>query len=530
MTDQSTRPATSEVGATMLKRAAADPHRPRFHFVAPAGWLNDPNGLVQRDGIYHLFYQYNPHAPVHERIHWGHAISRDLVRWEDEPVALAPSPHGPDVDGCWSGVLVDDDGVPTLVYSGRHSERELPCVATGSSDLRTWTKDPGNPVISSTPPGVDVTAFRDHCVWRQGGVWRHLVGSGIAGVGGTAFLYESADLRSWELVGPLVVGDALEREPVPGETSVDPLWTGTMWECVDLFRLGFDGSTSVPGADRGSGADVLVFSAWDDGVTHHALYWTGDYDGDSFVPRDLRRLDLGGRYFYAPQSMRDESGRRLMFGWLQEGRSDAAQVEAGWSGVMSLPRVVTLAADGSVHQEPAPEVATLRRDHVRIDAFELAAGTLLSLEEVRGDELDLDMQLVLSPGATAHLVVRQGGPERTVLSVTRRADDQGRVAVRLDRSDSSLDADVDMSERSGDAPMGSDGRVHLRVVLDRSAVEIFVNGVPLTTRVYPVGPDAVGVALGADGADVRVERVDSWRMASIVDGPRSLWPTAGGPP
>ena len=110
--------ARSDVAQTDLAaRAALDPHRPAFHFVAPAGWLNDPNGLTQRDGWYHLFYQYNPFAAVHDRIHWGHARSTDLVHWEHLPIALEPG-DGPDVDGCWSGVLVDDGGVPTAGVLG----------------------------------------------------------------------------------------------------------------------------------------------------------------------------------------------------------------------------------------------------------------------------------------------------------------------------------------------------------------------------------------------------------------------------
>ena len=113
---------------------------------------------------------------------------------------------------------------------------ELPCVARGSADLRYWTKDPANPVITAPPEGVDITAFRDHCVWREGrAVWRQLVGSGIRGVGGTAFLYESDDLRSWRYVGPLLIGDASQNQ---GELD----WTGTMWECVDLFRSIEDGA------------------------------------------------------------------------------------------------------------------------------------------------------------------------------------------------------------------------------------------------------------------------------------------------
>jgi len=513
--------------SVMLARAGADVHRPRFHFVAPAGWLNDPNGLSHRDGVYHLFYQYNPYAPVHERIHWGHATSRDLVRWTDEPVALAPGGGGPDSDGCWSGVLVDDGGTPTVIYSGRHGGNELPCVATGSADLRTWTPDPYNPAIATPPPGVDVVAFRDHCVWREGHRWRQLVGSGVRGVGGTAFLYESTDLRSWSLVGPLLVGDAADRAPSDEQPNdVDPSWTGSMWECIDLFRVDAAGRTAPPGTDLPRGADVLVFSAWHEGVTHHPLYWTGTYHGDTFAPEGLHRLDLGGRYFYAPQSMQDEAGRRVLFGWLQEGRPDAAVLAAGWSGVMSLPRVVTLTSAGTLHQEPAPEVAALRHGRVDLAPFSLDAGVERVLEEVRGDQLDIELDLLLTPGATARLALRVGGRERTVLEISH-VDRSGRLvaAVRLDRTASSIDPAVDATERGGDAPMSADGRVRVRAVVDHSALELFVNGVPLAARVYPVARDAVGVTVAAAGGGVEVERFAAWTMADAWDGgTRVLWP------
>lgn len=488
-----TPPMTSPlaVAPELVERAAADPHRPAFHFVAPAGWLNDPNGLVQRDGWYHLFYQYNPFAPVHHRIHWGHARSSDLAHWEHLPIALEPS-AGPDVDGCWSGVFVDDGGVPTLVYSGRHGDTELPCVATGSDDLITWTKEPANPVISTPPPGLDVVAYRDHCVWREEGAdgrpgrWRHIVGSGIRGVGGTALLYESDDLRAWRYVGPLLMGDATDR------ARTAPDWTGTMWECVDLFAV--------------EGADVLVFSAWDEGVTHHPLYWTGAYAGDRFEPRALHRLDLGGRFFYAPQSMRDESGRRLMFGWMQEGRTDAAAIAAGWSGVMSLPRVVTARADGSLHQAPAPEVDALRTvllyDGPADEA--LAAG-------VAGDQLDLELAAAIPDGGSVALAVRQtaDGVERTVYRLRRSGDE---VELSLDRGRSSLDDTVDTKPLSGAVPLDGD-IVRLRVVVDHSALEAFANGVPLAARAYPTRPDALGVSVQVDGGAAATLR--AWRMASV---------------
>lgn len=497
-------PATDSVTEALRELAERDPHRPRYHFTSPAGWLNDPNGLGQRDGIYHLFYQYNPYAPVHSRIHWGHATSRDLVTWHDQPIALTPEDDGPDRDGCWSGVLVDDGGVPTLVYSGRHGERELPCVAVGSPDLLRWAKDPANPVIDAPPGDLEVTAFRDHCVWRENGGWRQLVGSGIKGKGGTALLYESDDLRSWRYLGPLLVGDAADGGPA------DPAWTGTMWECVDLFTVG--------------GTDILVFSAWHEGATCHPLYWAGRYDGDSFAPRALHRLDYGRRYFYAPQSMRDEIGRRIMFGWLQEGRSDAATTEAGWSGVMSLPRLVEIGPDGALDQRPVPELSALRRDHIRpLAGLPLAAGTgaWTALADVRGDQLDLELSARIAPGSSLRIAVREtpDHAERTIIELHRDSATPGALTLRLDREHASLDRTTDREPLHGEVPVDAAGRVELRVLIDHSALEIFANGRALTGRVYPTRADALGVSLSLR-EQAAIERLDAWRMAEIWDAPR----------
>lgn len=515
-----THPLATVPRDELVARAGADPHRPRFHFVSPAGWLNDPNGVAQWDGTYHLFYQYNPEGAFHHNIQWGHATSSDLVTWTDRPVALEPS-AGPDAEGCWSGVLVDDGGTPTLVYSGRFDGHELPCVAVGSADLLHWTKAPGNPVIAAPPAGVEITAYRDHCVWREGPVWRQLVGSGIRGRGGTAFLYESEDLRSWDYIGPLMIGDASQGDPQ------DTDWTGTMWECVDLFRAGAGSLGPDPGPAGPHAPDVLVFSAWNDGDTRHPLYWTGRYAGDTFEPAELHRLDYGGRFFYAPQSFLDESGRRIMFGWLQEGRSNAAMVEAGWSGVMSLPRLTTLAGDGSLSFAPVPEVEKLRSGHISIPGRVLAgAGTPVDTG-VSGNQLDLELDVELAPGAVLRLgiLASADGNEETVIELARAHKDHGTAGqgtLRLDRARSSLDPAVDAEDKQGPVRMPG-GRVHLRVLVDRSAVEIFANGKPLTARVYPtLGGGRVG--LTAAGGTVRLLSFDAWTMAGIFGGARTLFP------
>ncbi|MEO6999529.1 MAG: glycoside hydrolase family 32 protein [Terracoccus sp.] len=499
----------------LVALAALDRQRPRYHFTAPGGWLNDPNGLGQWQGTYHLFYQYNPHAAVHGRIHWGHATSRDLVRWSDEPVALVPSDDGPDRDGCWSGVLVDDGGTPTLVYSGNRDGRQLPCVATGSADLRTWVADPGNPVIAHPPRGLDVTGFRDHCVWREGGRWRQLVGSGITGVGGTAVLYDSDDLRQWRLAGELLVGNTYERD------RGDDYWTGDMWECVDLFR--------PPSRDPGGTAsDVLVFSACDKVSLHHALYVTGSYAGDHFEPASLERLDLGGSCFYAPQSFTDEGGRRVMFGWLQEERPEDACVAAGWAGALSVPREVTLGADGTLWQAPVGEVASLRADPVVAVVGALERGEIVTLGS--GMAVDLELVVALEPGALVEVLVRAtpDGHERTVMRLARGTDSgDAQVRIALDRSRSTLAPPVEPPAREGLVPVGPDGRVSLRVLIDHSALEVFANGRALTARTYPTRDDALGVQLVLRKGAAVLDSATTWRMRDIWSTPRALWPSGG---
>src|SRR5438067_1299485 len=123
--------------ATVRDRFAADHHRPRYHFLPPSNWMNDPNGVIQWQGKYHLFYQHNPFGPLWSTMHWGHAVSEDLIHWTDLPIALAPTPGGPDEAGCFSGCAVKNGNVPALVYTGTRGEKhniQTQCLATSHDD------------------------------------------------------------------------------------------------------------------------------------------------------------------------------------------------------------------------------------------------------------------------------------------------------------------------------------------------------------------------------------------------------------
>ncbi|MCU1477092.1 MAG: glycosyl hydrolase family 32 [Subtercola sp.] len=462
-----------------------DRSRAQYHFAAPTGWLNDPNGLTQKDGIYHLFYQFNPHGPYHASIRWGHASSTDLINWKDRSIALTPDPSGPDRDGCWSGVLVDDNGTPTIIYSGNAEGTQLPCIAVGDDTLDTWVKYPQNPLLTGHPDGIDVTAFRDHCVWREGDTWYQIIGGGIEGVGGTGFLYESDDLHSWKYRGPILIGDASVKVP---------LWTGTTWECVDLFEL--------------DGTHILVVSVWDEGGTHYAIYFTGSYADGKFTPTAVRHLDLGLRHFYAPQSFLDENGRRIMIGWMQEGRNEAQAKAVGWSGLLSVPRVISLTASGRLHHAPVAELVRLRGKKSTFLSAQLGAGDELVIDDVGDATADVELIAFAESGTTLVLEVLRspGGEERTAIVI-----DWDRKRLVLDRAHSSADP-TDSVSLGGDIELPG-GSLELRVLLDRSAIEIFANGTPLAARVYPTRDDAVGMRLTAGRGTAIVERFTVWEMS-----------------
>lgn len=467
---------------------APDPHRPIYHFTPPRNWMNDPNGLIHWRGRYHLFYQHNPFGAFWGSMHWGHAVSGDLVHWQHLPIALAPTPGGPDEDGCFSGCAIDHNGVPTIIYTGVRGENQLPCLATSmDDDLVTWEKHPGNPIIPA-PPDVDgLVIFRDHTVWNEGGTWYQAIGSGFDDEGGAALLYRSEDLLSWQYLHPLAVGDKDSREP---------FWTGLGWECPDFFALG----------DR----YALLVSAWD-GKGHYVASFTGEYRDHKLDITHQGLID-GGWSYYAPQKLIDSAGRRVLIGWLREERPVDQQVAAGWSGAMSLPRILTMRPDGTLGMRPAPEVDALRSDERTVPAQDLETGLDVPLDGVAGDCLELE--LTLDPGSAAsvglHVRSSPDGTERTTIRFNREAGE-----LVLDATASSTNGETVSEDRVHRIALPLDGEsLSLRVFLDRSVVEVFANErACLTARIYPERPDSTGIALFAEDGAARLLGLRAWDMS-----------------
>jgi beta-fructofuranosidase len=456
----------------------ADPWRPLWHFTPAYGWMNDPNGVIQVRGEYHLFYQHHPFSTSWGPMHWGHAVSADLMHWRHLPIALAPTPGSPDAGGCFSGSAVDDDGVLSLVYTG-HGERQVQCLAT-SRDGRTFEKHSRNPVLGAPPEEFSAADFRDPKVWRASGKWWLVAGS-HRGERGAALLFESDDLRAWRFKAVAAESDGTQ---------------GSMWECPDLF--GLDGRHVLAYSPMGlpSRAPLVLVGRLD--------YTTGRFAGES------RHVADYGWDFYAPQSFEDEKGRRVVIGWMENWESKSWPTKPlGWAGAMTVPRLLRLAADGTPLWSPVPEVEALRCEEATVAPRPVGPG-LQPLPEVHGDSFDLVVEIDPADAREVALVLR------------RSADGTQQTRVVYDRAKGTLAID---REKAGAGEKGvhaaplalrAGETLKLRVLVDRSSVEVFAQDgrVALTDRVYP-DPSSLGTALEADGR-ARLVRLSAWRLAPSV--------------
>ena len=462
---------------------ARDPLRPEFHLMPPHNWMNDPNGPIWWKGQYHLFYQLNPHAANWGSMHWGHAVSPDMIHWHHQPIALAPTPGGPDSEGCFSGSAVVFEGKPAFIYTGvQNASPDQATIRDGSDKLREtqllaiaeddkllhWKKDQ-KPIIATPPPGMMVTGFRDPCPWREGDTWYVGIGSGEREVGGCVLLYRSKDLRHWEFVHKLTQGKP------NGKVAVNPCDSGEMWECPDFFAL--------------DGHHVLLYS------TENKVFWTtGEYDTKKhlYFPLKTGVLDNDAAY-YAPKSFVAPDGRRILWGWLREMRPEAQFAAAGWSGAMSLPRVLSVNRDGYLEMTPAAECEKLRGEP------QSAKVTSAEPLEIKLDALRREIQIPLgtaAPKFAVSLMTDGAKAWELVVDVPGRTVTCGEISVPLPQPPWTNDA--------------------LRIFLDASVIETLIVGrEALTNRVYNVAPGktALHIQLQA-GQSIDVKH---WPLEAISD-------------
>ena len=500
-------------------RYLRDPHRPGYHFIVPEGLCGpfDPNAALFWRGRYHLMYIYQG-----EKGHaWGHMSSTDLVHWRHHPPALTPGEGdngifsgGAFVDwkGDWKGDRKGDrGGVATITYWGLGKPRGI-CIATSADDeLDIWTKSPMNPVIRETAWGYAVTgegggeqivygAADPSAIWTRGGRYYMLTGNLLVlnefgkkrnqaeHKGDTTYLFVSDDMVKWKYLHPFYKSDRK--------------WTRADEDnmCPDFFPL--------PASSRGgamSDRHMLLF------ISHNlgCQYYIGRYVQDRFHPERHGRMTWVDKAFFAPESLMDERGRRIMWAWIFDGRGRGARGASGWSGTMSLPRVLWLGEDGTLRMRPPEELEILRYNGRIKNNLVVRADSELALEDVRGNSIELSLDM--APRGARQFGVKvccsPGGEEQTIVFY-----DAEEKKLKVDTRRSSLREGPKKIE-AAPFELEPGETLTLRVFVDKSVVEVFANDrQAVARRIYPTREDSVGVALFSKGGPTRVPRLEAWDM------------------
>ncbi|OGV68321.1 MAG: hypothetical protein A2498_07990 [Lentisphaerae bacterium RIFOXYC12_FULL_60_16] len=463
MTDQPR--FTSERGTAAVQAGAADAardlSRPRLHFRPPSGWMNDPNGTLFHDGWYHVFYQHHPYSPAWDSMHWGHARSRDLVRWEHRPVALCPQTERGE-QHCFSGCTgIRPDGSAMILYTSIGKRPSEQWAALGSEDLDCWVPYTSNPLLALGLHGnLEVKEWRDPFIFKAGN--RDCLALGGYADGAPVVLWYEAALPDWSA---WTYRGILYRH---AETTLQSL------ECPNFFPVG----------DRW----VLCYSPY---RPVEVVVGTLDEATGRFDPETHGRVDLSND-FYATNVCRDSGGRTILYGWVR-----GFSKPQGWNGVLSIPRVVTLGADGHIRQNPVPEWESLRTEPDHREA--VVVGTDAQVVRVAGCEWEMDA--VCRPPASGSLNLRICDAATGRVFWTLRCGGPARC------------------EAAGTLPIplpAMDDRIRVRLFFDRTVAELFVDdGSICVTRVFDTGGNPVQVEAVAEGGEGIFERLDTWRLKPV---------------
>jgi len=483
-----------------------DRYRPQFHAIPPGFWMNEPHAPLYYNGKYHLFYQHNPFGPFWHQIHWGHWVSDDMIRWEHVKEAISPEAGELAPDGIWSGgTTLDHDGNPVLfITAGNDSEKPnqrvglVRPVDLQDPNLVEWKAHP-KPVAVQLEGQGDFGEFRDPFVWKdqEKDIWYMLVGTGTNNNnGGTAVIYTSSNLEDWEYHGNVFESNREQYK-----------FLGEHWEMPALLP--------VQSADGSIKKDIFMVLPHGAGADVEVYYWLGQFDEASkrFVPEheEPRLIDYGDGFFTGPSGFVDpKTGRTILFTIAQGSRGSWEEYYSGWAHTAGMPVSLYLDGKGRLQVSPIEEVKNARRStllelsHVTMDEANA------KLKDVKGDLLEIHLEFRSDGGEAAGIKVRQAPDDVEYTSVYYDAADK---RLKVDRLNSSLDkTGVGVQQ----APLSlEDGKVRLKIFLDRSLLEVYGNdAVSITSRVFPSLESSMGLEIVGDSGLV-VERLAVYEMGSV---------------
>lgn len=437
---------------TKLKEIGKE-QRPVYHLSSPVGWINDPNGFSEFQGEYHLFYQYHPYSKLWGPMHWGHSKTKDFIKWEQMPVALAPE-HWYDAEGCFSGSAIEYDGKHILMYTsveeadlgnGKKVIRQRQAIAIG--DGVDYKKVEKNPVLSADllPEGSSHIDFRDPKIWREDGKFYCVVGNRNEDMSGQIVLFSSDNMIDWEFEMML---DQCKNE------------YGSMWECPDFFPLEEKHVLII--SPQNMKAKNLEFHNG-----NNSIYILGTYNKQEkqWKRESIKAIDYG-LDFYAPQTMETSDGRRIMIGWMQSWDNYMTPDDLQWSGMMTIPREITL-RDGVLYQNPVKELEQYRKNLVAIDSI-IIDNEEKKFENIKGRVIELEVHIKESE--YDEFVIQVAKKDGYYTEIRYEAN---RKLLTFDRSYSGVDRDV-ICTRSAYLD-NKNGEITLKIFVDRYSVECFAN-------------------------------------------------------
>ena len=466
---------------------------PKFHVTGAIGWINDPNGFAPYKGEYHLFYQYYPYDVKWGPMHWGHVKTKDFIKWERLPAALAPDADY-DKDGVFSGGAVEmPDGRHLLMYTGVRNVRrkngklesfQTQCVAFG--DGENYEKYEGNPVIRADqlPEGGDVHDFRDPHIWYEDGMYYAVMGNRTEDTSGTILLYKSPDGLHWEFVSKVA--------------SCHNQY-GKMWECPDLFRL--DGKTVLMTSPQEMSSIGLEFHP---GNANVCLIGTYDQEKNHLMRENVQAVDYG-LDFYAMQTLQTYDGRRVMIAWMQNWETCSSHTkDQRFMGQMTIPRELSVRG-GRLYQLPVRELENYRTMRIAYKNVMMTGET--SLQGISGRFID--MTVTVRPGNEAsmyrwfRLNLARDGEHVTSIRFKPATN-----ILRIDRTQSGLPCDI-VNVREFPV-ISRNGELKLRIIMDRYSLEIFVNdGEQAASSCIYTPLEAKSISFSCDGTVlVDVEKYD----------------------
>ena len=459
--------------------------RPEFHLSPRIGWMNDPNGFSFYNGKYHMFYQYYPYNTQWGPMHWGHAISEDLLHWEYLPAALAPDEEF-DKNGCFSGSAVTlDDGRQLLIYTGVTREKQpdgkikdiqTQCLAVG--DGVDYVKCTNNPVLSEKdlPQGASKFDFRDPKAWKkEDGTYVCVIGNRPADGSGQILLYSSQDGFDWKFEKVLIENKCRY---------------GKMWECPDFFTLDGKGVLLI------SPQDMLPQDyEYHSGNGKVCVIGTFDAETNDFIEEGNHAIDYGID-FYAPQTVAAPDGRRIMIGWMQNWETVCHKDEAlPWFGQTSIPREIRI-CNHRLYQKPIEELNAWRKNKVVYK--DIVVNEEIQLFGVSGRIIDMEVELTPKHLQNMYrkftICIAKNNQVHTDISFFPEQS-----ILEMDRSFSGTRRDT--VHRRQCKVKDRDGKIKLRIILDRYSTEVFVNdGEQVMTMVLYVEDGAEAITFSAEGS------------------------------